>query len=269
VGHEGFSYLLVVSVFLTPCSFSVTFLFFPLVFVLFYSAENKQQLKRGPSQQCSSNSFHHDSFGDHFQTRKVKSADSQVHDWVVDLLGGIFGSVGHRVRIHKITPASGKERDDLEIKHYVVLQKPQEQTDLLPPPRTLILRYEEEGGDQSVLERQVRPGHFWLLKFGKVPGNNNCVEKKFELVTRKYAECKGVCFGNGDCALVVDVWFHRVDEDGGNDRQLVRAARHRFRPQRSATVTTRGGGAWIPAYAWHGPQADSRHGYQEVCTLRG
>jgi hypothetical protein len=34
-------------------------------------------------------------------------------------------------------------------------------------------------------ERQVRPGHFWLLKF----------------------------VGNGDCALLVDVWLHRVDED--------------------------------------------------------
>jgi hypothetical protein len=61
-------------------------------------------------------------------------------------------------------------------------------------------------------ERQVCPGHFWLLKFGKVPGNNSCVEK-FKLVTRKYEEYKGVHFGNGDCALVVDVWFHRVDED--------------------------------------------------------
>jgi len=62
-------------------------------------------------------------------------------------------------------------------------------------------------------ERQVRPGHFWLLKFGKVPGSNSCVEKKFELGTRKYEEYKGVRFGNGDCALVVDVWLHRVDED--------------------------------------------------------
>jgi hypothetical protein len=34
-------------------------------------------------------------------------------------------------------------------------------------------------------ERQVCPGHFWLLKFGKVPGSNNCVEKKFMLDTRK------------------------------------------------------------------------------------
>ncbi len=62
-------------------------------------------------------------------------------------------------------------------------------------------------------ERQVRPGHFWLLKFGKVPGSNSCVEKEFKLGTRKYEEYKGVCFGNGDCALVVDVWLHRVDED--------------------------------------------------------
>ncbi len=62
-------------------------------------------------------------------------------------------------------------------------------------------------------ERQVRPGHFWLLKFGKVPGSNTCVEKKFNLGTRQYEEYKGVRFGNGDYVLVVDVWLHRVDED--------------------------------------------------------
>jgi hypothetical protein len=44
-----------------------------------------------------------------------------------------------------------------------------------------------------------------LMKFGKVPGTNSCVEKKFKLVARKYEEYKGVRFGNGDCALVVDV----------------------------------------------------------------
>ncbi len=48
---------------------------------------------------------------------------------------------GHRVKIHKITPSTGKERGDLEIKDYVVLQKPQEQADCLPPPRTLILDF--------------------------------------------------------------------------------------------------------------------------------
>jgi hypothetical protein len=56
-------------------------------------------------------------------------------------LEGIFGSVGHRVKIHKITLATGKERGDLEMKDYVVLQKPQEQADRLPPPRTLILDF--------------------------------------------------------------------------------------------------------------------------------
>jgi hypothetical protein len=62
-------------------------------------------------------------------------------------------------------------------------------------------------------ESQVCPGHFCLLKFGKVPGSNNNVEKKFKLVTRQYEEYKDVRFGNGDCYLVVDVWLHRVDED--------------------------------------------------------
>ena len=46
-----------------------------------------------------------------------------------------------KVQVHKITPATDKERVDLEIKDYVVLQKPQEQADRLPPPRTLILDF--------------------------------------------------------------------------------------------------------------------------------
>jgi hypothetical protein len=33
---------------------------------------------------------------------------------------------------------------------------------------------------RSQEERQVRPGHFWLLKFGKVPASNSCVEKEFK-----------------------------------------------------------------------------------------
>ncbi len=95
----------------------------------------------GPSQWCACDVFHFDSFGDHFQSCQVKSVVSQVHVRVVYRLGGILGSVGHRVKIHKITPATGKERGDLETKDYVVLQKPQEQTDRLPTPRTLILDF--------------------------------------------------------------------------------------------------------------------------------
>jgi hypothetical protein len=95
----------------------------------------------GPSQRCACNAFDYDACGDHFQTCQVKSAASQVHEWVVYRLGGILGSVVHKVKIHKITPATGRERGDLEIKDYVVLQKPQEQTDRLPPPRTFILNF--------------------------------------------------------------------------------------------------------------------------------
>jgi hypothetical protein len=93
----------------------------------------------GPAQQCASNAFSYDTFGDHLQTCETKSAASQVHDWVVYKLGALLGSVGHRVKIHKITPATGKERGDIEIKDYVVLQKPQSQDNRLPPPRTLIM----------------------------------------------------------------------------------------------------------------------------------
>ena len=95
----------------------------------------------GPPQLCACDAFQHDMYGDHLQTCQVKSASSQVHDWVVHRLGGLLGSVGHRVKIHKITPVTGKERGDLEIKDYVVLQKPQEQADRLRPPRTLIMYF--------------------------------------------------------------------------------------------------------------------------------
>jgi hypothetical protein len=97
----------------------------------------------GPSQRCACNAFHDDSFGDHLQTCQVKSAASQVHDWVMYRLGGILGSVGHRVEIHKITPATGKERGDLEIKDCVVLQnlKNRPIDFLLLYSRTLILDF--------------------------------------------------------------------------------------------------------------------------------
>jgi hypothetical protein len=49
--------------------------------------------------------------------------------------------VGHRVKTHRITPATGEERGDIEIKDYVVLQKPHEQVKRVSPPRTLILDF--------------------------------------------------------------------------------------------------------------------------------
>ena len=55
----------------------------------------------------------------------VVESDSQVPNWVVYKLGTLLGSVGHRVKIHNITPVTGKERGEVEIKDYVVMQKPQ------------------------------------------------------------------------------------------------------------------------------------------------
>ncbi len=54
-------------------------------------------------------------------------------------------------------------------------------------------------------QTQVRPGHMWLLKFGKVTGSNSFVEKVFKVGTHKYEEYKGVRFRDGDGILVVDV----------------------------------------------------------------
>jgi hypothetical protein len=96
----------------------------------------------GPPRQCPCNAFQIDAFGDHLQTCQTKSAVTQEHDWVVYRFGLLLGSVGHRVKIHKITPATGKERGDIElIIYYVVLQKPRDLSDCLPPPRTLIMDF--------------------------------------------------------------------------------------------------------------------------------
>ena len=70
-----------------------------------------------------------------------KFTASEVHDWVVYKLGSFLGSVGQRVKIHKITPATSKERGDIEIKYYLVLQKPQTQDNRLPPPSTLFMDF--------------------------------------------------------------------------------------------------------------------------------
>jgi hypothetical protein len=95
----------------------------------------------GPLRQCPCNPFQIDYFGDPLQTCQAKSAATQVHDWVVHRLGVILSSVGHRVKINNITPATCKERGDVKIRDYVVLQKPRDLTDCLPPPRTLILDF--------------------------------------------------------------------------------------------------------------------------------
>ena len=47
-------------------------------------------------------------------------------------------------------------------------------------------------------EAHMCPGHFWICKFGTVPGSMSCVEKKFELQSRKWEEFKGTRYYDGD-----------------------------------------------------------------------
>jgi hypothetical protein len=68
-------------------------------------------------------------------------------------------------------------------------------------------------------EANMRPGHFWICKLGTFPGSMtceySCVERKFELQDRKckWEEYKGTRYSDGDSALVVELWLHRVADD--------------------------------------------------------
>jgi hypothetical protein len=64
-------------------------------------------------------------------------------------------------------------------------------------------------------ETNMRSGHFWICKIGTFPGSMTCVEKKFELQGRKckWEEYKGTRYSDGDSALVVELWLHRVADD--------------------------------------------------------
>ena len=61
-------------------------------------------------------------------------------------------------------------------------------------------------------EIHLRPGHHWLCEFGDA-GDGTSVEKTFTLPRGKFEVYKGVRFYDGDSALVVKRWLHRVDED--------------------------------------------------------
>jgi hypothetical protein len=64
-------------------------------------------------------------------------------------------------------------------------------------------------------EANMRTGHFWICKLGTFPGNMTCVERKFELEDRKckWEEYKDTRYSDGDSALVVELWLHRVADD--------------------------------------------------------
>ena len=62
-------------------------------------------------------------------------------------------------------------------------------------------------------ERHYRPGHHWLFEFGNA-GDGTSVEKTFsEMTNRSFQVYKGLRFYNGEKALRVKRWLHRLDAD--------------------------------------------------------
>lgn len=62
--------------------------------------------------------------------------------------------------------------------------------------------------------RHLRSGHHWICELGDAGGGNGSFEAQFKLPTaRSWKEYKGTRYYDGDAALVVKRWFHRVDSD--------------------------------------------------------
>jgi hypothetical protein len=85
--------------------------------------------------QCPCRQFSFDPYGNHIQTCQRQSAALPAHEWIVYRLSLLLCSVGHRVKTHKITPAAGNERGDIEIQDYVILPRGEDRL----PPRTLVM----------------------------------------------------------------------------------------------------------------------------------
>ncbi len=85
---------------------------------------------------CPCRQFSSDHYGDHIQTCQRQSATLPAHKWIVYRLSLFLHSVGQRVKPHRITPAPGNERGDIEIQDYVIL--PPGEDDRITP-RTLVM----------------------------------------------------------------------------------------------------------------------------------
>jgi hypothetical protein len=61
-----------------------------------------------------------DFHGDHTTTCTAHSGATKAHDWLVCVLGPLFGTAGHTVRTqHGVTASAGQRRGDLEIRNYL------------------------------------------------------------------------------------------------------------------------------------------------------
>ena len=67
-------------------------------------------------------------------SRLRESHDEGRGTWVVYMMGVLFGSVGHKVKIHKITPVTGKERGDFEKRTMWSCKNPKDRITVFEPP---------------------------------------------------------------------------------------------------------------------------------------
>ena len=107
-------------------------------------------------QQCSCRQFRFDPYGDHIQTCQRQPPALPAHECIVYKLSLLLRSVGHRVKTHRITPAAGNERGDIEIKDYVILSHGED--DRLPP-RTLVMdvtmTHDRYGRTTQIIESDI------------------------------------------------------------------------------------------------------------------
>ena len=62
-------------------------------------------------------------------------------------------------------------------------------------------------------EVHLRPGHHWLFEFGDAGDGTSCERAFSQLDRRKWEVYKDTRFYDGERALVVKRWLHRVEED--------------------------------------------------------
>jgi hypothetical protein len=73
-----------------------------------------------PLAKCGCKNHYMDFHGDHTSTCTAHSGATQVHDWLVVVLGPMFRTAGHTVRTQQgVTASAGQRRGDVEIRNYL------------------------------------------------------------------------------------------------------------------------------------------------------
>ena len=87
----------------------------------------------------------------------------------------------------------------------------------IAPGKYAYIQVREKALWSTTEQRHYRPGHGWLCELGDA-GNGSCVEHVCKVARASSSRAgwevyKGVRFYDGEKALTVKRWLHRVDED--------------------------------------------------------